>query len=83
MGNTIYPAVWRDLRSFLESRDRSILVAVTSSGFFLFLSQVLIYIAIGQVGPGVAVTILFMYPLVTVPLAWLLFRDRLPACELG
>ncbi|MBD2091572.1 EamA family transporter [Microcoleus sp. FACHB-1515] len=76
LGNTIYPAAWRDLRSFLESRDRSILAAVTSSGFFLFLSQVLIYIAIGQVGPGVAVTILFMYPLVTVPLAWLLFRDR-------
>lgn len=76
LGNTIYPAAWRDIRSFLESRDRSILAAVMGSGFFLFLSQVLIYIAIGQVGPGVAVTILFMYPLVTVPLAWLLFRDR-------
>jgi drug/metabolite transporter (DMT)-like permease len=37
---------------------------------------VMIYIAIGQVGPGVAVTILFMYPLVTVPLAWALFGDR-------
>jgi drug/metabolite transporter (DMT)-like permease len=46
------------------------------SGASLFLSQILIYIAIGQIGPSVAVTILFMYPLVTVPLAWLLFRDR-------
>lgn len=83
LGNTIYPAAWRDLRLFLESRDRSLLFAVTGSGFFLFLSQVLIYIAIGQVGPGVAVTILFMYPLVTVPLAWLLFRDRPTRLRIG
>jgi drug/metabolite transporter (DMT)-like permease len=72
----IYPPAWRDIRAFLQSRDRSLQMTVVGSGFFLFLSQVLIYIAIGQVGPGVAVTILFMYPLVTVPLAWLLFRDR-------
>jgi drug/metabolite transporter (DMT)-like permease len=40
------------------------------------LSQILIYVAIGQIGPGAAVTILFMYPIITVPLAWLLFSDR-------
>jgi drug/metabolite transporter (DMT)-like permease len=37
---------------------------------------VLIYIAIGKIGAGSAVTILFMYPIVTVPLAWFLFGDR-------
>lgn len=72
----LYPPVWRDLSQFLAARDRRPLFNVVGSGFFLFLSQVLIYIAIGQIGAGPAVTILFMYPLITVPLAWILFGDR-------
>ena len=72
----LYPPVWRDLKKFLTARDRRPLFNVVGSGMFLFLSQVLIYIAIGQIGAGPAVTILFMYPIVTVPLAWFLFGDR-------
>jgi drug/metabolite transporter (DMT)-like permease len=72
----LYPAVWRDIKQFMTDRDRKPLWNVMLSGASLFLSQILIYIAIGQIGPSVAVTILFMYPLVTVPLAWFLFRDR-------
>ncbi|MCL6434972.1 MAG: EamA family transporter [Leptolyngbyaceae cyanobacterium HOT.MB2.61] len=72
----LYPPVWRDVRKFLDAPDRRPLFNVVGSGCFLFLSQVLIYIAIGQIGAGPAVTILFMYPIVTVPLAWLLFGDR-------
>ena len=72
----LYPPVWRDLRKFFASSDRRPVLNVVGSGFFLFLSQILIYIAIGKIGAGPAVTILFMYPMVTVPLAWLLFGDR-------
>ncbi|PSB24913.1 EamA family transporter [Stenomitos frigidus ULC18] len=72
----LYPPVWRDLKKFLTAPDRRPLFNVVGSGMFLFLSQVLIYIAIGQIGAGPAVTILFMYPIVTVPLAWFLFGDR-------
>jgi drug/metabolite transporter (DMT)-like permease len=72
----LYPSVWRDIKLFLTDRDRRSLYSVVGSGVFLFMSQILIYIAIGEIGPGAAVTILFMYPLVTVPLAWLLFNDR-------
>jgi len=72
----LYPASWRDIKGFTLSRDPRLIRNVVGSGAFLFLSQVLIYIAIASVGPGVAVTILFMYPLITVPLAWLLFGDR-------
>ena len=72
----LYPPVWRDLKRFLTAPDRRPLFNVVGSGMFLFLSQVLIYIAIGQIGAGPAVTILFMYPIVTVPLAWFLFGDR-------
>jgi len=72
----LYPAAWQDVKTFTLSRDWRLVRNVLGSGVFLFLSQVLIYIAIGGIGPGVAVTILFMYPLITVPLAWWLFGDR-------
>lgn len=72
----LYPPLWRDIKKFLTSRDRRPIINVVGSGFFLFLSQILIYIAIGDIGPGPAVTILFMYPILTVPLAWALFGDR-------
>ncbi len=71
-----YDKTWQDVRRFLESNDRRLMLSVVGSGAFLFLSQLLIYVAIGGVGPGVAVTILFMYPLITAPLAWILFGDR-------
>lgn len=72
----LYPRVGSDLRQLFQSADRRPLAQVVASGGFLFLSQVLIYKAIADVGPGVAVTLLFMYPLLTVPLAWFLFGDR-------
>lgn len=72
----LYPRVGSDLQQLFQSTDRRPLVQVVASGGFLFLSQVLIYKAIADVGPGVAVTLLFMYPLITVPLAWFLFGDR-------
>lgn len=72
----LYPNVWRDIRQFLSAEDKRPVFQVIASGCFLFISQVLIYKAISEIGPGVAVTLLFMYPLITVPLAWFLFGDR-------
>lgn len=72
----IYPKVWSDIRHFFKTSDKRPLFQVMASGSFLFMSQVLIYKAISDIGPGVAVTLLFMYPLITVPLAWFLFGDR-------
>ncbi|MBI4783331.1 MAG: DMT family transporter [Oscillatoriophycideae cyanobacterium NC_groundwater_1537_Pr4_S-0.65um_50_18] len=76
LGSVLHPPIWRDTRYFFESNDRRLINSVVGSGFFLFLSQVLLYIAISEIGPGVATTILFMYPIVTLPLTWLLFGDR-------
>lgn len=72
----IYPPVGQDIRQLCQTGRWRLLWPVVGSGLFLFLSQVMIYTSIWQIGPGIAVTILFMYPLLTVPLAWLLFGDR-------
>lgn len=76
LSTALYPSVWRDIRQFAQSKDWSVFTQVAGSGFFLFLSQVLIYLALGPISPGVAITIFFVYPIFTVLLAWVLFGDR-------
>ncbi|HIK44991.1 MAG TPA: EamA family transporter [Leptolyngbyaceae cyanobacterium M65_K2018_010] len=70
------PPLGEDLTQLWNSQDKRPLMQVLASGSFLFLAQVLIYMAIAEVGPGVAIALLFMYPLLTVPLAWFLWGDR-------
>ncbi len=62
----LYSAVWRDLKKLIQSPDWSLCGSVLGSGFCLFLSQVLIYLALGTISPGVAVTIFFIYPIAIV-----------------
>jgi drug/metabolite transporter (DMT)-like permease len=56
---------------------------VVGSGFFLFLSQVCIYIAIGEIPTGIAITIFFVYPIITVLASWGLFGDRPSLIRVG
>jgi drug/metabolite transporter (DMT)-like permease len=72
----LYPQVWQDLNRFVKSRDPDQWLKVVGSGFFLFLSQVLIYIAIGNIATGIAITIFFIYPIVTVLASRWLFADK-------
>lgn len=72
----LYPRMWKDIKQFVQSKDWLLFLHVLGSGCFLFLSQVLIYLALGTMSPGVAITIFFIYPIVTLLLAWVLFGDR-------
>ncbi|BCL34390.1 EamA family transporter [Nostoc sp. MS1] len=82
----MYPQVWQDLQNLKQSlgnnqsatnpKPQKLVQYVFASGCFLFLSQVLIYFAIGQVATGVAIALFFAYPLINGLLSWLLFRDR-------
>ncbi|WP_448564118.1 EamA family transporter [Trichothermofontia sp.] len=78
-----YPNVWRDIKCFLTGRDRELQRNVFGSGCFLFLSQLLIFIAFGTLPTGIVTTIFFIYPIVTLFLAWLLFGDRPTWFRLG
>ncbi|MBD2499204.1 EamA family transporter [Anabaena azotica] len=82
----MYPQVWQDLQNLKQSlgnnqsatlpKPRRVVLLMFASGGFLFLSQVLIYFALGQVPAGVAIALFFAYPLINGLLSWLLFRDR-------
>ena len=76
----LYPRVWRDVGRYLglsfgrwqsQSPDWSLWANLLSSGFWLFLSKLLIFLALGLISPGVAVTVFFLYPVIL-----LIFSDR-------
>lgn len=83
LATLLYPPVWQDVRRFVQSKDRALMLKVIGSGFFLFLSQVFIYIAIGNIPTGIAITIFFIYPIVTVLASWGLFGDRPTLTRIG
>ena len=56
----LYPSVWKDIRRLFQSGDRALWSKVLGSAFFLFLSQILIYLAIGNIPAGIAITIFFI-----------------------
>ncbi|NEP57584.1 MAG: DMT family transporter [Symploca sp. SIO2G7] len=66
LAHFLYPTAWRELKKLTQSPDWALCGSVVSSGFCLFLSQVLIYFALGTILPGVAVTIFFIYPVAVV-----------------
>jgi drug/metabolite transporter (DMT)-like permease len=72
----LYPATWSDIRRLIESKNVDQMLKIAANGFFLFLSQVLIYIAIGEIPTGIAITIFFIYPIITILASWPLFGDR-------
>ena len=82
----LHPPVWQDLQNLFGSvsistatnsdKTKPVLLLSVVSGGFLFLSQVLIYIAIGKVTTGIAIALFFIYPMITGLLSWFLFRER-------
>lgn len=72
----LYPSMWREIEQIVRSKDWLLFFNVLASGFFLFLSQVFIYLALGSISPGIAITIFFIYPIFTVLLAWGLYGIR-------
>jgi drug/metabolite transporter (DMT)-like permease len=82
----MHPRVWQDLQNIFDSirgnpspanaTTQRVFQLSVVSGCFLFLSQVLVYIAVGQIPAGMAIALFFVYPLVSGFLSWFLFRDR-------
>ncbi|NMG18809.1 DMT family transporter [Brasilonema bromeliae] len=81
----LHSRVWQDLQYLGDSvrgnssnpTTKRVLILSIVSGCFLFLSQVLIYLAIGQIPTGMAIALFFVYPIINGLLSWFLFRDRL------
>jgi drug/metabolite transporter (DMT)-like permease len=89
----LHPRIWTDMknlfyptgrnRTVMAEAGKRILLKGFVSGSFLFLSQILLYIAISQISTGIAATLFFVYPIITIFLSWLLFGDRPTPLRLG
>lgn len=83
----LHQQIWPELQNLFtavrnanhphHAKSKRVLVLSVLSGGCLFLSQVLIYFALGQVSTGIAIALFFVYPLVARLLSWLLFREQL------
>jgi drug/metabolite transporter (DMT)-like permease len=68
---------WQDILKLFTRRDTKLKLVVLASGFFLFTSQTLAYIAFGNMAAGVVTTLILTYPIITIFLASVLFGDPL------
>jgi drug/metabolite transporter (DMT)-like permease/predicted RNA-binding protein with PIN domain len=68
--------VLRDFQQLLTPGRRLLFWRVAFSALLQFASFAFIYVALGILNPGLAVTLFFIFPTVTVLMAWMLFGDR-------
>ncbi len=68
---------WREVFQFLRADNPGAKLKVIGSGFFLFLSQTLAYVAFGGMAAGVVTTLILTYPIITLLLARIFFREAL------
>ncbi|WP_055075828.1 EamA family transporter [Pseudanabaena sp. 'Roaring Creek'] len=68
--------VMRDFQQLLTPSRRLLFWRVAFSALLQFASFAFIYVALGILNPGLAVTLFFIFPTVTVLMAWFLFGDR-------
>lgn len=83
LAKTLHSSVWTELRNLFAPLRLRPLLSLIGSSFCLFVSQVLLYISIGEINPAIAVTLLFLYPIITLPLSWLFFKVRPSRWSIG
>ncbi|MFN5516224.1 MAG: DMT family transporter [Cyanobacteriota bacterium] len=81
LAQKLHPAMWRDIAGL--GRRRSLLIQSLVSGFLMFLYLLLLYIAVGLIPTGVALTLFFTYPVFTALMAGYWFRERLTVGRWG
>lgn len=77
----IYKNTWVDIKNLLLPDNKNRLIVSLSSGVLLFVSSFSIYLALGSIPTGVATTIFFIYPTVTIIILWIFFKEK-PAVSL-
>ncbi|HEY9764378.1 MAG TPA: DMT family transporter [Trichocoleus sp.] len=72
----IYPNTWKDIYQLGRVSKRKELGLAIAGGLLMFLYLALLYLAIGLIPTGIALTLFFSYPVFTALLAWRFFGSR-------
>jgi drug/metabolite transporter (DMT)-like permease len=72
----LYSPTWKDVRQLGNLEQRTLLLQSVGCGILMFLYLVLLYISIGLIPAGIALTLFFSYPVFTTLFSWRLFGSR-------
>lgn len=76
LANTLYPTTWQTIAQLRQPQHRSLLLQSLVGGLLMFLYLAVLYISIGLIPTGIALTLFFTYPVFTALLSWRWFNDR-------
>lgn len=71
----LYSSTWKDIGQLWNLEQRSLLMQAVGCGVLMFLYLALLYICIGMIPAGIALTLFFTYPVFTALLSWRLFGE--------
>lgn len=74
--SVLYAPSWQELRQLRESRNRPLLGRAIAGGGLMFLYLALLYVSVGLVPTGIAMTLFFTYPVFTAGFSWWWFGVR-------
>ena len=73
----LYPPTWKDLRQLGQPERRGLLGRSLAGGGLMFLYLMLLYISVGLIPTGIALTLFFTYPVFTALFSWKWLGARL------
>ncbi len=72
----LYPSALKEFRDLFRRERTDVLLQALGCGVLMFVYIALLYIAIGLIPTGIAMTLFFTYPVFTALLAWRFFGER-------
>ncbi len=72
----LYPPIWSEVAQLRQPDQRPLLRQTLVCGSLMFLYLALLYVSIGLIPTGIALTLFFTYPVFTALLSWHWFGDR-------
>jgi drug/metabolite transporter (DMT)-like permease len=72
----LYPKTWADIRQLRQPQQRLQLRLALLGGVLMFLYLALLYVSIGQIPAGIALTLFFTFPVFTALFSWYWFGSR-------
>ncbi|OLP16593.1 transporter [Leptolyngbya sp. 'hensonii'] len=76
LASRFYPPTWKELASLAQPPQRGILLQSIAGGGLMFLYLALLYLSVGMIPTGIAMTLFFTYPVFTALFSWGWFGDR-------
>ncbi len=70
LATKLYPLTWQDIRALGNNQARPILRRSLVGGVLMFLYLALLYVSIGLIETGIALTLFFTYPIFTSLFSW-------------